>query len=270
MRKSNSQLEFTSPPRHPQARRNLCASVPGASLPVLAFLALTAFALPAQAPTSTPGTAATPVPADSLAHKTTHHHKGSSAAHAEATAVPNAQAILTPAAPPTPEVPKWPVNEKAEDASVTWDSRGLSITASNSSLEQILKEVATATGAKVEGIEKDERIFGVYGPGVPRDVLSQLLEGSGYNVLMIGDQGQGAPRQILLSTRRSGDAQGAKSAPTPAAEEDVEVEDTNQQQPQQPVNPPFRPAFNPGQPPRPNQPNPGQPPPQPPGSQPNQ
>jgi hypothetical protein len=107
------------------------------------------------------------------------------------------------------------------------------------------------------------RIFGAYGPGQPRDVLSQLLEGSGYNVLMIGDQGQGAPRQIVLTPRRSGDTQGAKSAPTQAAEDETEVEEQPQPQEQRQGNPPFRPPFrprvpqeNPGQQP---QPSPGQP-----------
>ncbi len=54
---------------------------------------------------------------------------------------------------------------------------------------------------------QDQRIFGAYGPGPARDVLSQLLDGSGYNVLMIGDQGQGTPRRIVLSARPAGPAQ---------------------------------------------------------------
>jgi len=91
-------------------------------------------------------------------------------------------------------------------------------------------------------------------------VLSQLLDGSGYNVLMIGDQGQGAPRQIVLTARQAGSAQAAKSAPTPTADDDVEVEDQTQQQEQQRLaQPPFRPAFQPGAQPRAPQTNPGQP-----------
>jgi hypothetical protein len=63
--------------------------------------------------------------------------------------------------------------------------------ATNSSLQQILSDVSTATGVKVEGTPGDQRVYGSYGPAPARDVLSQLLDGSGYNVLMIGDQGEG-------------------------------------------------------------------------------
>ena len=56
-------------------------------------------------------------------------------------------------------------------------------------------DVSLKTGAKVEGVGADERIFGAYGPGPARDVLTELLDGSGYNILMIGDLGQGTPRR---------------------------------------------------------------------------
>ncbi len=87
-----------------------------------------------------------------------------------------------------------------------WDSHGLLIQASNSSLDQILNDVSLKIGAKVEGIGADERIFGTYGPGPARDVLAQLLDGSGYNILMVGDQGAGTPRKIFLSGRPTGPA----------------------------------------------------------------
>jgi hypothetical protein len=122
---------------------------------------------------------------------------------------------------------------------VTWDSQGLRIKAANSSLEQILNDVSTATGAKVAGFESDQRIFGNYGPGQARDVLSQLLQGSGYNVLMIGDQGQGTPREIVLSLRHSGSSSPAAN-PAQASDDDAEV-DEPQPQPQ-PIRAPF--GFN--------------------------
>jgi hypothetical protein len=258
--------QLKSPVRPSRRQPNICAPFVLASLFALAFAAA---AIPAQTPAPVPVPANTPTP-----HKA-HPHKRSAAVPAQPVLPPVAPA---PATPPAPVVPQWPVNEKPEDATVTWDSRGLSINASNSSLQQIMTEVATTTGAKIEGIDKDERIFGAYGPGQPREVLSQLLEGSGYNILMIGDQGHGAPRQILLTARRSGDTPGARPAATPVADEEVEVDDTSQQ-PQQPVNQPFRPSFQPGQPgqPRTNPQIPGQqqqqpppPPPQPGQPPPNQ
>ena len=105
---------------------------------------------------------------------------------------------------PQPEPPKWPVDNTPNKPSVIWDSAGLKIQANNSSLHDILKEVSADTGAKVEEIGADERVFGEFGPGTARDVVSQLLHGSSYNVLLIGDQGSGTPREIVLSARRAG------------------------------------------------------------------
>ena len=141
-------------------------------------------------------------------------------------------------------MPLWPANETPVQASVTWDSHGLRIDAANSSLQQILRDVSTATGMRVDGLNADQRVFGAYGPGLARDVLSQLLQGSGYNVLMIGDQGQGAPRQIVLSSRRTGDAmQPVNNNQASAADDDVDADE-------QPQAPPMRPGFAPGAPPR--------------------
>jgi hypothetical protein len=129
-----------------------------------------------------------------------------------------------PVTPPIPEPPHWPVNDRPADASVTWDSHGLLIAAQNSSLKQIMNEVSTITGTKIEGLGADQRVFGAYGPGKAREVLSQLLDGSGYNVLMIGDQGEGTPRQIVLTARGGANSQpaaGANNMPAPV-EEDID------------------------------------------------
>ena len=201
----------------------------------LAFLVTTlcgALALRAQAPaTPVPSTMSTP------AHKKAHPHKRPAAVKVQPPAAP---VVAVPATPTAPEAPKWPANEKPSPASVTWDSQGLRIDAANSSLAQILTDVSTATGAKVEGFDADQRVFGAYGPGPAREVLSQLLQGSGYNVLMIGDQGQGTPREILLSSRHAGPATAAVN-PAPARDEDA---DTDEQP--QPGQPPNRPGFVPG------------------------
>ena len=134
------------------------------------------------------------------AAKSEHHRKRASAAHAKPT--PATAEAAPPAAPPEPEIPKWPAFDRPTEATVVWDSHGLRIDAANSSLVQILKEVSTVTGVKMEGLNADQRVFGDYGPGQARDVLSQLLLGSGYNVIMIGDQGQGIPREVRFSPRQ--------------------------------------------------------------------
>lgn len=112
---------------------------------------------------------------------------------------------------------------------------------------QILKDVQTATGAEIVGMSADQRVFGVYGPGLARDVLSQLLQGSGYNLLMIGDLGKGAPRQIVLSAKKAGDGKSAtdKSGAVPTDDDTAEAEP--EEQPQQQIVPqPARPGFGPG------------------------
>ncbi|MGB8261233.1 MAG: hypothetical protein WCE75_12810, partial [Terracidiphilus sp.] len=163
-------------------------------------------------------------------------------------------AAVAPVAPPAPEVPKWPVNEKPVPATVTWDSQGLRIEAANSSLEQILKEFSKLTGGKVDGFSSDERVFGVYGPGKARDVLSELLKGAGYNVLMIGDLGQGAPRQVVLTARAgaAGPQAGSPDAGQPQGGSDEDADNGEEQpiMPQPVPQPAFRPGFGPGGQPR--------------------
>jgi hypothetical protein len=185
--------------------------------------------------------AQTPSTPPASPHKTPHPHKRAKAAEAKPATAPE------PAAAAVPEAPHWPVNDKASDAAITWDSHGLRIEAANSSLHKILKDVSTITGAKVEGLGPDERVFGAYGPGLARDVLSQLLQGAGYNVLMIGDQGQGAPREIVLSSRNAGEQAQPQEA-TPANDDDAEPDE----QPEEPVPVP-RNGFGPGGPRTPQQ-----------------
>ena len=192
--------------------------------------------LTAQAPLS--------APASSPARKALHTPSRSGAAHA---LTQPAQAAPAPAAPPVPEAPHWPANDQPAQATVVWDSHGLRIDAENSSLEQILRDFSTATGAQVDGMAADQRVFGTYGPGQARDVLSELLQGSGYNVIMIGDQGQGAPRQIVLSVRQAAGAQpAATNNQANSNDDDADVEEPPQ--PPQGLPVPFRPGFPPGGP----------------------
>jgi len=209
-----------------------------ASLAVLAVTLCGAQMLAAQTPAT-----AVPAKPTASAHKTAHQRKHKIAAHAQS---PTPQAAVAAASPLAPEVPKWPSNEKPFPASVTWDKQGLRIDATNSSLAQILEDVAAATGAKVEGFNADQRIFGVYGPGQARDVLSQLLLGSGYNVMMVGDQGQGTPRVIVLSSRHAGTTVQTANAASDS-DEDADTDEEPAQQPQ--ATPPTRPGLAPGGPP---------------------
>lgn len=151
-----------------------------------------------------------------------------------------------------PPMPNWPVNDSPKPASVVWDASGLRINASNSSLQQILAEVSTDTGTKVVGNVPDQRVFGTYGPGQASDVLVQLLQGSGYNVLLAGDLGHGAPSQLVLTPRRAGGSTNTAAAPAPQQDMQQDSDDETVEQPEQPEE---QPAPQPPQGPNQNQPN---------------
>lgn len=138
------------------------------------------------------------VPAHALPQPSHHHARRIRRAAAKKPAAP----IPPPATP----LPYWPVNDQPKPAAVTWDSRGLSIVASNSSLADILQQVSVATGVHVRGFSADQRIFGSYGPAPAREVLSELLSGSGYNVLILGGLGGQPPTEVVLSPRPTGPA----------------------------------------------------------------
>lgn len=86
-------------------------------------------------------------------------------------------------------------------AVVTLKDGELTVRANDSDLSQILKELATISGMAIDGLNNGPRVFGVYGPGNSRDVLSALLIDSGYNYIMVGNAGSGTPRQLLLTPR---------------------------------------------------------------------
>lgn len=205
-----------------------------AALPACLFLLTALVALPVAAPqtlASTPAKTHSPVVRKkALARKGKRNLAKPVAQSAPvAVATPAATASLHPLQPPKPD---WPVNDKPLPPSIVWNASGLRIEASNSSLQQILKEVSTLTGSAIEGFGADERVYGTYGPGPVREVLPKLLYGSAYNLLLIGDMGQGTPRQILLSPRGGG-GKSLAAVPHPAASDDDDVDDVEEEQPQQ-------------------------------------
>ncbi|MDE3201089.1 MAG: hypothetical protein KGN79_09220 [Acidobacteriota bacterium] len=106
-----------------------------------------------------------------------------------------------------------------------------------------------ATGSKIEGLSKDERIFGTYGPGSANEVLTRLLNGSGYNVLMFGDLGQGTPREIVLSARSADSGPRPMAQPAPESSIDDSSDDNSDNQPEpQPLMQPqvMQPNMPPG------------------------
>ncbi|HEY4045249.1 MAG TPA: hypothetical protein VGM27_00155, partial [Acidobacteriaceae bacterium] len=128
-------------------------------------------------------------------------------------ATPGAQ--QSPAAPAAPAaLPPSLLQDPAKPAQVQFTGGTLSIQADNCSLQAILQLLSSQSGMQIQGLGQDERVFGNFGPGTPREVLSDLLNGTPYNLLMVGDLSNGAPRQLILSPASSGAAPSAvPSAP---------------------------------------------------------
>jgi hypothetical protein len=139
------------------------------------------------------------------------------------------------------------LQQPAQDAQIVFANGNLSIHADNSSLAAILHQVASNSGMKIEGLGGDERVFGNFGPGTPRDVLADLLVGTAYNQVLLGDLSNGAPRELILSPTRGGAA--APSA-APQVSANANAEDNEPEAVEAPPPPPQEaPAASGQQPP---------------------
>ena len=157
-----------------------------------------------------------------------------------------------PATPPTaPSPPLTPSQRPPSRAQITYTSGTLSVSANNSSLNQILRQISSETGMKIIGGVTDERVFGQYGPATPDQVLSALLDGTGSNMLIVHRDGD-APAELVLTPR-----QGGPTPPNPNAIANDGRPEPQGPQPTQadqslpapaPNVPPVTPAANPGAP----------------------
>ncbi|MGA7884450.1 MAG: hypothetical protein WCA44_01815 [Acidobacteriaceae bacterium] len=148
-------------------------------------------------------------PPERAQHRVTHHRAAKKPAHAAI----HAGATTAPQAQPQPPAPLKPVDQPAQPATITLSGGKLAVKANNSSLNEIVNELGKSGGITISGLDQDQRVFGDYGPGDPRQVLSELLEGAGYNVLMLGVTQQGTPRQLVLSERGNAPASSPQSFP---------------------------------------------------------
>jgi hypothetical protein len=100
---------------------------------------------------------------------------------------------------PIAQPPPTPIHR----AQIAFSNNLLTITADNSSLNQILRDIASTTGMTITGGVADERVFGTYGPADPSTVLAALLNGTGSNILLIQDSKK-SPRELILTPRHGG------------------------------------------------------------------
>jgi hypothetical protein len=93
-------------------------------------------------------------------------------------------------------------------ATVGYQNGLLTISAQNSTLGEILRDVRKLTGASFDipphSTGADERVIVSLGPGAPRDVLAALLNGSSFNYVMLGsDSDPAALATVILTPKAS-------------------------------------------------------------------
>lgn len=140
------------------------------------------------------------------------------------------------------------LNQPAQPAKVTLTAGKLTIEANNSTLSAILDQISHSGGMKILGLQggkADQRIFGTYGPGAPRTVLSDLLNGSGYNVMMLGTTPAGVPRELALTLRPTG------GVPNPPPQAQNNMRDEYEEDQIRPTEYAPTPENEPERPPRP-------------------
>jgi len=166
--------------------------------------------------------------------------------------------VQPPPPPPTPEqmAPVAPT--------VSYQGGQLSIQSNNATLAQVLKSVQAKTGASFDippGANND-RVVAQLGPGQPRDVLANLLDGSKFNYIILGSPDQpGSVQKLILTPRQAGPITNtAQNRPAPQPEPEAQQEDDYTPPPEPSViedsstngnQPPpgaFRPGYTPTQP----------------------
>ncbi|MHB1020978.1 MAG: hypothetical protein ACYC46_06705 [Acidobacteriaceae bacterium] len=137
-----------------------------------------------------------------------------------------------PVVPVQPVRPLTPAEMPPQPAEVMYVQGKLTVSANNSSLDQILHQIGRLTGTQISGSAGDERVFGKYGPASASEVLTTLLNGASSNMLLISGNGP-APSELIL-TPQTGKGSTVASNPIPPpmrpennAEENSEAEPEN-------------------------------------------
>jgi hypothetical protein len=112
-----------------------------------------------------------------------------------------------------PPMPRGPLSQLPMDqippspAKVSYQNGLLTISAQNSPLGEILRDVRNLTGAAIDvppGSGANERVIAQLGPGAPRDVLAGLLNGTSFNYVMMGSSSDPASiASIILTSKPS-------------------------------------------------------------------
>jgi hypothetical protein len=197
----------------------------------LALLLIAGLYLPARESAAQSAPPNPSVPAKAVAQQKAHPHRKKAA----------------PDPPPPQAPPPPPTLEQTPPTApqVTYNNGQLTIVAQNATLSQVLRSVQSQTGASIEmpSGATSERVVGQLGPGLPRDVLNALLNGSKFNYIILGVTGNpGAVQKVILTTQKPASAVNTaqnNAAPPPEEPQDEEVVEPEPQPQPQPSTPPI-------------------------------
>jgi hypothetical protein len=147
--------------------------------------------------------------ADTAAVK--HHHKAKK---------------VQPQLPPLPSGPTGPIQQIPLDSMapvpphVTYENGQLTIVAPNSTLGDILRAVRKQTGADIDVPDARERVALTIGPGPAQEVMSELLNGSRFNYVLLGSpQDPKALTRVVLIARSPSEMANRPAPPQPTVDQ---------------------------------------------------
>jgi len=126
---------------------------------------------------------------------------------------PTPQAEQPGASAPAAEPPAPPPPPKKVD--IALQDGKLSLSSNKASLAEVLDELGKQTGAEIvvpPGAEHEEVAVSL-GPAPPREVIAQLLNGSRYNFIIVGDATK--VERLLLTPKSGGGVVPESSSPAP-------------------------------------------------------
>ena len=129
-------------------------------------------------------------------------------------------------------------------ASVRFSNGLLTIHSTGATLSEVLFQIQKQTGAEIaipSGTEQD-RVAADFGPGPPSEVLSELLNGSGLNFVVVGSEADPNRLRSVILSRESGGV-GAPQADNPSFTPPAFAENTEPQATEGIAPPPEDPAV---------------------------
>ena len=110
--------------------------------------------------------------------------------------------------------------------SVEFTDGQLTVHANNATLSEVLFEIQKKTRAEIaipSGTEQD-RVAADFGPGTPSEVLSQLLNGSGLNFVVVGSDANPKILRSVLLSRMNSDMPSAIQPDNPPIAQNMQTE----------------------------------------------